>query len=381
MQPLPAMTIAPLGHQQTVSRFLEWFTNQFKGALDNAPIEAVKTGKPLYNAFFNANKEAEDLLQRHPPGSMNQEVANKFKAWFSKSEYFKQELMLELKQNQFMRAAENQQQATDARRVSMSQPIVPQQQHHQLAAIRQQKPTAELLASAAAQAKLSLAAARKQQVAGGLIPGPTGTHRVFLPVHDPKNKEEEEFLPKNRLKAFVKDTCGPAVKLSPETEKMMKLMAGHFVQSAVSFSMSMAKRKKEKQLDASDTGFYFKKVWKISVPGLQHGSIAPYRRLMPSEAYKARVASVRKANIEAGKPSAGVIGAAAPAPTGAAPVLLTNISDGVQKVLGGVRVARTDGKKIRKIQDHRRLQLEQQQQLERDEDEDDEDEDEDMPDV
>lgn len=85
--------------------------------------------------------------------------------------------------------------------------------------------------------------------------------RSFPSITRPQTREDQEVLPLPRLQALVKETCGPAVELTPDSESALKALAEDFVCGAVEFAVDMAKKKKARKLDPADLALYFMRTW------------------------------------------------------------------------------------------------------------------------
>lgn len=141
--------------------------------------------------------------------------------------------------------------------------------------------TAALTARAAAEQEASL---KRLQTALSFLSRPT-------------TPDEKSFLPRKRLATLFQKSCGGGGKLAPEAEAGVRALAEDFSRGALAFAVTAARRRGAAALDPADVAFYVKQTYDIDLPGVGRAEVAPYRRLGGSEAHKARLAAVRRANV------------------------------------------------------------------------------------
>ena len=123
----------------------------------------------------------------------------------------------------------------------------------------------------------------------------------FPPISAPKTDEEARFVPPLRLQSLVRKVCGDRVKLATETDSAIEQLTEKFVGDAIAFAISMARRKKLKEVDPSDIALFLKSTWNINIPGFSSGKVATYRCIAPKPEERAKIAAVRKENFAEGK--------------------------------------------------------------------------------
>jgi len=123
----------------------------------------------------------------------------------------------------------------------------------------------------------------------------------FPAISAPKTEEERRFVPPLRLESLVRKVCGERVKLAKETDNAIEQLTEKFVGDAIAFAISMARRKKLKEVDPSDIALFLKSTWNINIPGFNSGKVTTYRCVAPKAEERSKIAAVRKENFAEGK--------------------------------------------------------------------------------
>ena len=123
----------------------------------------------------------------------------------------------------------------------------------------------------------------------------------FTSIFEPKNDEERQYLPPERLQSLAERMLGNAYTLEKDTEHVMEQIAEGFMTEAIAFAIAMARRRKKDTLDPADVSLFLKRAWNIDIPGYSNGAVTPYRLLIPKANHKQKLAAVRKDNLLDGK--------------------------------------------------------------------------------
>jgi transcription initiation factor TFIID subunit TAF12 len=141
----------------------------------------------------------------------------------------------------------------------------------------------------------------KERVDKRRIEAEASMMQKFPRILEPKSEEEKRFVPPLRLQSLVRKVCGDRVKLATETDDAIEQLTGKFVGDAIAFAISMARRKKLKEVDPSDIALFLKSTWNINIPGFNSGKVATYRCIAPKPEERSKIAAVRKENFAEGK--------------------------------------------------------------------------------
>lgn len=123
----------------------------------------------------------------------------------------------------------------------------------------------------------------------------------FPTISKPNTADERRFVPTLRLQSLVRKVCGERVKLDKETEDAIEQITEKFVGDAIAFAISMARRKKLKDVDPSDIALFLRSTWNINIPGFKSGKVTTYRCIAPKPEERSKIAAVRKENFAEGK--------------------------------------------------------------------------------
>lgn len=168
----------------------------------------------------------------------------------------------------------------------------------------------------------------------------------FQPIVRPSTEDEKQFVPKPRLQALVKQVGqGMQIanaKATDDADEALRAVAEDFISGAVSFAVSMARRRKAEEIEPADLLLYLERTWNIQVPGFSSKDVKPYTRLQPSMDHQRRMAAVRKAMAAAASSSTkdgGVASSAAVAAGVGAPAVANGVAGGQAPAEPGARAA------------------------------------------
>lgn len=116
-----------------------------------------------------------------------------------------------------------------------------------------------------------------------------------LPIADTE-ESGKSVLSKRSIHELV-NQVDPLEKLDPEVADVLGDIAENFLDSIIRSGCSLAKHRKSTTLEAKDVLLHLEKNWNMTLPGFGGEEIKNYRKPVPSDIHKERLAAIKKSMV------------------------------------------------------------------------------------